>query len=393
MDITENNAKPGNTLKVIVFIFLLLVIAGTAMVAYLKSQDMDFGSVAIKDIIDKTFMSKSAEYTLEQKEFDYDANLSTVFHTYKNYIVKCSRDNIVYVDSNGNEQWTYSLSLSNPVVKSAGGYLLVADYGARTILEFNGKELRWEKELDNKIINADINSKGYVTVVHEDERSRGAVSVYDRQGIDCFTLGKADNFVLSSDVSPDGKKVFINSVDTSSINMNAIVEFTDLKGTMLSAKIEKEDSVFPSVRFMQEGLLAVGDSMFIILDGDFNEKLQYNVKGKIFSSCIAEQKYAVIAANPEESTGVFESGSSGVWVYNGEGERVSEYNLKGEVKNLKSYDDTIAVNLGSKLCFINIKGELLAEYSSSYDIKDVFFISRREVLVVCNEKFLVIKMI
>ncbi len=396
MRVTENNIRQdgsGNGVKIIVFIFLLLIIAGTAAVAYLKSQDVDLKSVSLKDIIERSFINRNTKYELSSAEFDYDANLNVAFGTHKGYVVKCSRDNIIYLDSNGNEQWTYPLSLNNPVLKTAGSYLLVADYGAKSLLTFSGKEMRWEKELDNNIINADINSKGYVTVVHGEERSRGAVSVYNRQGMNCFTIGKAENFILSSKVSSKAKSVFINSIDTSGISMNTVLEFADLSGKMLNNKIVKENTVFPSVWFMEnDSLLAVGDSMFMILDKDFKEKLQQTVNGKIFSSCIADGKYAVIAANPEETTGIFESGSSGIWVYDTNGEKISEYNIKGEVRNINSYNDVIAVNSGNKLRIIDLGGELLAEYSSNEDIKEVFFINRREVLAICKDKFLVIKM-
>lgn len=396
MGITENNAKqegPGNGIKIIAFLLLLLIISGTAAVAYLKSQDVDLKSISVKDLIEKSFWSRNTKYELSTTEFDFDANLSPVFGTHKGNIVKCSRENIIYLDSNGNEQWTYPLSLKSPVLKTAGSHLLVADYGAKSILAFSGKEMRWEKELDNNIINADINEKGYVAVVHGEERSRGAVSVYNRQGMNCFTIGKAENFILSSKVSAEAKSVFINSVDTSGISTNTILEFADLNGNLSSKRIAKEDTVFPSLWYMNDdSLLAVGDSLFMILDKNLEEKIQYTVKGKIFSTCIADGKYAVIAANPEESTGVFESGSSGIWVYNTNGEKISEFNLKGEVRNITAFEDVIAVNSGTKLRFINLEGELLAEYSSKEDIKEVFFITRREVLAVYKDKFTVIKM-
>jgi len=394
--ITENGTRqegPGKVVKIIVFLLLLLIISATAAVAYLKSLDVDLKSVSIKDLIEKTFLNRNTRYELVLSEFDYDANLNTVFGTHKGYIVKCSKDSLIYIDSNGNEQWTYPLSLKNPVLKTAGSYLLIADYGSKNILTFSGKEMRWEKELDNNIINADINAKGYVAVVHEEERSRGAVSVFNRQGMKCFTIGKAENFILSSKVSSSAKTVFINSIDTSGISTDTILEFSDLSGNISDTKIEKEDTVFPSLWFMDnDSLLVVGDSMFMILDKDFTEKFQHTVKGKIFSSCIADGKYAVIAANPEESTGIFENGSSGIWIYNDNGEKISEYNLKGEVRNIASWEDIIAVNSGNKLRIIDLNGDLLAEYSSKDDIKEVFFINRREVLAVCKDKFLVLRM-
>lgn len=394
MGLMENASRregPGNRVKIIAFLVLLVIIIGTAGVAYLISQDVDLKSISLKDLLERNILSRDTKYEFSSTEFEYDAN--TVFSTYKGYIVKCSRDSLIYLDSNGNEQWSFQLSLKNPVIKTAGSYLLAADYGTKSIMVFSGKELAWEKELDNNIINADINVKGYVSVVHGEERSRGAVSVYNRQGMKCFTMGKAENFVMSSEVSPSGKNTFINSVDTSGISTNTVLEFTDIRGNILEDKVKKENTIFSSVCYMgNDDLFAVGDSMFMMLDKSFKEKFKQDVNGKIFSSCIADGKYAVVAANPEEATGIFESGSAGIWIYNSRGERVSEYNVKGEVKNLASFQDIIAVNSGNKFRIIDLDARLLAEYSPKGDIKEAFFINRHEVLAVYDDKFSVLRM-
>jgi hypothetical protein len=391
MENASRQEGPGNKVKIIAFLILLFIIIGTAGVAYLISQDVDLKSVSLKDLLDRNILSRDTKYELQSTDFEYDA--STVFRTYKGYIVKCSRDSLIYLDSNGNEQWSFQLSLKNPVLRSAGSYLLLADYGSKRIMVFNGKELAWEKELDNNIINADINAKGYVSVVHGEERSRGAVSVFNRQGIKCFTMGKAENFVMSSEVSPSGKNVFINSVDTSGISTNSVLEFADIHGNILEDKVEKENAILSSVNYMgNDDIFAVGDSMFMMLDKSLKEKFKQDVNGKIFSSCIADGKYAVVAANPEEATGIFESGSADIWIFDGNGERVSEYNIKGEVKNLASFQDLIAVNSGNKFRIIDLDARLLAEYSPKVDIREAYFINRREVLAIYDNKFSVLRM-
>lgn len=396
MGITENHSKregQGNGVKIVAFLVLLFIILGTAGLAYLNSQGVDLKAISLRDLLDRNFLNRNSVYEVSSTEYDFDANLSTAFGTHKGYIVKCTRDSLIYIDSNGNEQWSFPVALNKPVIKASGSYLLVADYGAKSILVFSGKELEWEKEFDNNIINAEISPKGYVAIVHGEERSRGAVTVYNRQGMKCFTVGRAKNFVLSSKISHSGRNVFINSVETSGISTNSILEFTDINGKILDVKVTKENAIFPSLWFMEnDNLLAVGDSMFMMLDKSFAEKWQQAVKGKIFSSCIADGKYAVVAANPEDKTGIFESGSSGIWVYDSSGKRISEYNIKGEVKNLASNEDVIAINTGNKLRFIDLDARLLAEYTPKDSINEVFFINRRVVLVVSKNKFSILQM-
>ena len=75
-----------------------------------------------------------------------------------------------------------------------------------------------EKELDGSIINADINEKGHVAVVHEENRSRNAASVFNEEGIRYFIDNSGDDFILSANVSPSGEDVMLNYAITSGVN-------------------------------------------------------------------------------------------------------------------------------------------------------------------------------
>lgn len=59
---------------------------------------------------------------------------------------------------------------------------------------------------------------------------------------------------------------------------------------------------------------------------------------------------------------------------------------------MASYEDIIAINSGNKLRFIDLNARQLAEYTSKDTINEVFFISRRVVLVVCKNKYSVLQM-
>jgi len=126
-----------------------------------------------------------------------------------------------------------------PYFKSAGEYLLVAGLESKDIYVFAGKEKKWEKKLDYSIINANINSAGYVTVLHKAERDKSAVSVYNKQGVFLFTKILGETYAISSEVSPSGREVLINCVDISGVSINTGLHLYTISGGNVAGKLSR----------------------------------------------------------------------------------------------------------------------------------------------------------
>lgn len=396
MGFPEKNTKveqASNGMNIFLFFVLVIIIICTAAVAYLNSRGIDLKSVSLKELVEnKFFIEGKDKYEINSYEIKYDANMHPVFGTHKNYIVKCTKDSIKYLDKKGEEQWSFPVLLNKPLIKSAGAYLMVADLGGKDIYVFSGKDKKWEKKLDNNIINADISKSGYVSVVHEEQRCRAAVTVFNRQGMSHFTAGRAENFILSSMVSPSGNKVFINSIDSGGINIKPVLEITDIYGTVLAGRPPKETGIFASIWYLNDDvLLAVGDSDVVLLGKDLKEKWHRIVKGKIYSSGIVKGKYPVIALSSEESTGVFGGDKTDVLIMDSDGKKVADYHIKEEVKSIKVYDNTIAANSGRHVYFIDSNGKLIGNYNSKAEIKDVQFFNNKEVLVVTRDSIIAVE--
>lgn len=62
-------------------------------------------------------------------------------------------------------------------------------------------------------------------------------------------------------------------------------------------------------------------------------------------------------------------------IINTNNKKTSLYTLDGVAKEIYSYDNTIAINLGSEVHFISTNGWLMKKYISSQEVKNV---------VICN---------
>jgi hypothetical protein len=132
------------------------------------------------------------------------------------------------LNKKGDEEKVLQVALGKPVIKSAGNFAVIGDIGGKDIYVINGKELSWSRRIENRILNIDINEKGYVAVVHEVKGYKAGVTVFNPQGMERFTRTIAESFILSAKVLPSGRQLLINRVDTSQINANTDLEYNDI---------------------------------------------------------------------------------------------------------------------------------------------------------------------
>lgn len=381
--------NPVKKVSIIVFIILFLVVVGAAFFVYLKSQNIDIKSLNLKEIIsNKIFTNSQKSSDKKPIEIRYDAKEHNIFAVYKDYIIKCTKSKIQGLDKTGEEQWSIPISMNEPIIKISGSEMLVADIGGRDIYVLNGKDIKWSTKIDNTIINADINESGYVTVVKEEKRTRGAVTVFNLQGNEFFTKGIGESFIFMAKISPSGKQVFISSIDSSGIKANTILEITDILGKSISSnKISQEGIIYPSIWYLNnDSMIAVSDDMMACFDKTGREL--WNTRNaypniKVHSSKVALGKYPVLA------TGKPNSNVSEIDILNMNGQQVSQYQIEGSVINIEVFSDVIAVNTGREVHFINTKGKLVGKYSSKSDIIGVNFFNKTEAEIITKNSVVV----
>ncbi len=382
MELQEKKRGSG-ILNFLAFVLLLVLVMGIALLVYLKDQKVDIRNLNVGEFISEVFYKdkgKEAERIIA--DIKYDSKERPVFKVYRDYIIKCTTDRIICLSKEGNEQWTKSVSVANPIIRAAGQYLLVADLGGRNIYMLNGSDIKWSEKADGNIINADINEKGYVSVVRDMKGYKSSVQVFDPHGNWIFIKPSSENFILSARVLPRGDGVVINEIDSSAVTANSSIVFADMEGNQLTG-IKYENLIFPNVWCFNDGsALAVSESGIFFSDYENNKKWEIEYE-RVYSSNVILGKSAVVA--------VQESGGKGgsVKILDSGGEMTAEYKLESDAVNLETFGSIISVNTGREVLFINTKGELVGKYKSASDIRYVCFFNKQEAAVITKDGVIV----
>lgn len=141
----------------------------------------------------------SSNKSIKNVPFENAKNIK--YAVYKNYLVCANKTSLMAFDKYGNSKWAVAVSFSEPILKTSGNYILVADKGGKTLSLFVGEKLVYSVNTENIINYASISPKGEAVVVTEKEQYLSCVAVYNQEGDIIFSRNVGSGEVITAAVS------------------------------------------------------------------------------------------------------------------------------------------------------------------------------------------------
>ena len=189
-------------------------------------------------------------------------NSSTMkYYSYKNGVLKYSRDGAAAIDNKGKEMWNGSYDMENPTVDVCGSYAVVADIQGKDLFVFNGEDSGTQMSMDYPILQACVSKQGVVAVLLEDTASN-IIQVYNPYDNNTKLLVEIptnveEGYPVAIDLSPEGTGVIASFVCVTSGAVKSRVAFYDFtevgKNTnCLVGAQEYQDRVISEVRYLDK---------------------------------------------------------------------------------------------------------------------------------------------
>ena len=133
------------------------------------------------------------------------------FASYKDSVIKYSKDGIAALDGSGKELWNGSYDMASPALDISGDYVVAADIGAKKIVVFNGEDSGKEFTTDYPIVQAEVSKQGVVAVLLE-EKTANVIRMYNPYDAQNTLFAEIptnidDGYPVSIDISADGVNV------------------------------------------------------------------------------------------------------------------------------------------------------------------------------------------
>ena len=362
--------KKINKKKIIIIILtiFIIILAVSGVLVYSKNKD-------IRDWIDKNILRKEIMQdkatTIELKE-EQNENI----YAFNRYIGILNKNQFSIYGNSGNEEKKLEIQISNPIFNTANRFLGIAEKKGQKIYLITDKDITWEANVEGNISQIHINKNGYVAVVIVDTSYKTIIAMYNPQGKEMFKTYLSSTRTADVAISNDNKYLAIAEVDTSGTIIQSNVKIISVEKASSDPTNSLENTIkgesnklITNLKYQDKDKLICmyTDSIQVIENGQNKILIDNKDKKVLFQSIEITNN---IISIEEKSSGLF-TADSVVSIINVDNNNKKDYTAESVTKEIYTYGNIIALNLGTEIEFINTEGWLVKRYIANQEITNV----------------------
>lgn len=365
-----NNKKKVNKKKMVILIIIIvfIVIAIVTIGVYSTNNQ-------VREWIDKNIFRKEV---LQDKvaTIDLKENQDSNIYAFNKYIGILNKTKFSIYNSTGSQEKTLDLQISNPIWSSANRFLAIAENKGKKVYLISDKDIAWEVEVEGNISQVHVNKNGYVAVVIVDTSYKTVIKTYNPQGKELFNTYLSSTRAVDISISNDNKYLAIAEVDTSGTMIQSSIKVisvdkasTDPTNSLENTYKGEENKLITNIKYQNKNKLVCmyTDSIHQIENEDDITLIDNQNKKVIFQSVNLVNRACSIE---EKSSGLFTADSL-VNIVNIENHEIKQYTAGSVTKELYTYGNIIAINLGTEVEFISTDGWLVKRYVANQEITNI----------------------
>ena len=357
-------------IAVLIIIVVVAIIIAITSIAYSSSR-------TVRKFLDQYLFRKNvSEEKLASIGIEYDSNVTAI--AYNKSICILAENTLKQYNTSGKLENEIKLEISNPIYSVNNKYLAISQEKGSNLYLISGSNIAWEAKVDGSISKISVNKNGYVSVILDETTYKSIIITYDSKGNELFKTYLSSTTAIDSTISQDNKYLSFAEINTSGTTIQSnikIVSIEKAKETPSESIIytyeAPSNSLVTNIEYhAQSQLVCMYDDSVHLIKEQTDEviiSLQENDHKVNFANIeLSNYTYRAI----EKATSLFSADTS-IEIVNINNKKTTIYTVEGVAKNMKSYDNMIAVNLGQEVEFVNTSGWLVKRYESTQEIKDI----------------------
>lgn len=297
-------------------------------------------------------------------------------HAFNKYIGVLNKNKFMIYGNTGNEEKSLEVEVSNPIFDSANRFLVMAEKKGKKLYLVTDKDITWETDVEGNISQVHVNKNGYVAVVITDTSYKTVIIMYNPDGKEMFKTYLSSTRTADIAISNDNKHLAIAEVDTSGtiIQSNIKVISIDKASSDPTNSLEntyqgETDKLITNIEYQDKNkLICMYTDSIHIIENNENALLINNENKKMIFQAIELTNHAIEIE--ERSSGLF-TADSVINIVNTENRNAKEYTVESVTKEIYTYGNMIALNLGTEVEFINTDGWLVKRYIANQEITNI----------------------
>lgn len=369
IDATNKEKKVNKKKIVILTIIIVFIVIAIITIGLYSTNDK------AREWIDKNIFRKEV---LQDKvaTIDLKENQDSNIYAFNKYIGILNKTKFSIYNSTGSQEKTLDLQISNPIWGSANRFLAIAENKGKKVYLISDKDIAWEAEVEGNISQVHVNKNGYVAVVIVDTSYKTVIKTYNPQGKGLFNTYLSSTRAVDVSISNDNKYLAIAEVDTSGTMIQSSIKVisidkasTDPTNSLENTYKGEENKLITNIKYQNKNKLVCmyTDSIHQIENGEDITLIDNQNKKVIFQSVNLVNRACSIE---EKSSGLFTADSL-VNIVNIENHEIKQYTASSVTKELYTYGNIIAINLGTEVEFISTDGWLVKRYVANQEITNI----------------------
>ena len=339
-------------------------------------------------------INNNSDGQVSANRINIESSAKATFVGYGKNFLYSTKDGTKLFDQNQNQIWTYTYTMSSPVVINSAMSTVVYENQGRNIKVYNEKGEVYSLKTDGSIVQVEINKNGCVAIMIKTDNGY-KIQAYNQKGE--LLMERIDQdfgiYPVSLDLSEDGKVLAVSYFDTNDVELIGKVLFfytskTDAKSSDIGdffASVSKNGTLISSIKCVDtDRFIAVGDNKIIAFDSSGQELWEIEIANKVDKVTFGHDRNVTVAygdAFPEKDG--FDKGT--VVSYDQNGKIVFEIQINKPVTYLAGYNNGIVIGANREFICTNYNGNVQWTHVATQDIKDIIPLNAlTQVLYITN---------
>lgn len=369
MKILEFKGKMSLKNKILIVIGIVLIILIASIVAlYIFNE-------SVRDWIDLHILIKEiTEEDIATIELDIDK--SQYIYAHDRFISILCNGKLAIYNSYASKEAELDVQISNPLYARNNNYLAVAESNGQRVYLIDGTRMVWNNKIDGNVSKINVSKSGIVTIIATGMSYKSVIITYDKNGKELFKTYLASTIAIATDVSVDEKFLAIAEVNTSGALIESRVQIINMEKAIAGDTVNSvafrynasSNEMITDIKYQARGQLVCiyNDGIHIIYEDKDSSFYEFTPNTQIAD--INLRSYVVVAE--DISKNLFSAKTDIILKNILTGNSIT-YSVESSIKEIVSYEQISAINLGTEIHFVNLNGWLEKKYTSNKEVKDI----------------------
>ncbi len=367
---TEKKNKKTNKKKL-----LIILLCAAALIAAAAILICTFGTDEKKH--------ESAHLSARDLEelYVFESHESNVFSTFGDSSIVASVADVTVFDKKGSISYKGQISCSSPVITASQQSAAVYDVGGMSVYAFSHKKQLYDYFPQEKIVHADINDEGWMSITTLDKDYKAAVTVLDENGTEVYRFLSASSYVLGSSISPNCKSIAVYTASQEQEVFTSSVVIFDLRKDKPQAECIIEDDVILKADWCEaDTIVCITQTGISFADAKGKIRGTYDFEDQVLNNCAFTNDGYVAVSLVKENSRLY--GIVATVDYSGR--ELGTEQINGTVQALGASKLGVAVLLDNSMQFFNRNMKLETLLSSTDGARSVIVLDANAVLLISH---------